>query len=134
MDIYTYMIKWKFYYLYFRLGFLIFYLAMKSSSTLLYWTRITRHAHFDLCLSDAASGEHIYLKIDAYGANLYASVAMFQIMKIDAYGGNLGSPLATNWHRNTGWPSIEAEVCDQCFGICWKCISKKYSLQCLEIS
>ena len=68
------------------------------------------------------------MKIDAYGANLYASVAMFQIMKIDAYGGNLGSPLATNWHRNTGCPSIEAEVCDQCFGICWKCISKKILL------
>ena len=69
-----------------------------------------------------ASGE-IYTKIDAYGANLYASVAMFHTMKINAYGGNLGSPFATNWHRN-GWPSTEAEFCDQCFGVCWKCISK----------
>jgi len=43
-----------------------------------------------------ALGEHIYLKIDAYGANLYASVAIFHTMKIVAFGGNLGSPLATN--------------------------------------
>jgi len=47
-----------------------------------------------------ASGE-IYRKIDAYGANLYALVAMFHTMKINAYGWNLGSPLATSWHRNT---------------------------------
>jgi len=40
----------------------------------------------------ALAGEHMYVKIDSYGGNLYASVAIFHTMKIDAYGGNLFLP------------------------------------------
>ena len=37
-------------------------------------------------------GEHMYLKIDAYGGNLCASIVIFLTIKIDAYGGNLFLP------------------------------------------
>ena len=74
------MIKWQIYSLYTRLGFLILYLAMKSSFTLLQWTRVTQCARFDLYFSDASTERiYIYLKIDACGGNLYAWVATFHI-------------------------------------------------------
>ena len=55
------------YSLYTRLGFLIFYLAMKSSFTLLQWTRVTQCARFDLYFSDAST-ERIYIYVRGGGA------------------------------------------------------------------
>jgi len=78
------MIKWQIYSLYTRLGFLILYLAMKSSFTLLQ-TCSEQGLHnvpdliYTFPMLALREYIYIYLKIDACGGNLYAWVATFHI-------------------------------------------------------